>query len=121
MSESLAGTIERVTFHNPENGFVVLRVEAKGMRGLATVVGQAATALAGEYFEATGKWHEDSEHGPQFKADSLRTFAPSTPAGIEKYLASGLIKGIGPQYARRIVEVFGPRTLNVIDESPVFL
>ena len=86
MSESLAGTIERVTFHNPENGFVVLRVEVKGLHGLATVVGQAACAQAGEYLEATGKWEEDSEHGAQFKADNLRTVAPSTPEGIEKKL-----------------------------------
>src|SRR5438067_11347632 len=108
MSESLSGTIERVSFHNPENGFVVLRVQAKGMRALVTVVGQAARAVAGEYLEATGKWTEDSEHGAQFKADSLRTLAPSTPEGIEKYLGSGLIKGIGPQFAHRLVAVFGP-------------
>lgn len=121
MSEALSGTIERVTFHNPENGFVVLRVAVKGQRSLATVVGQAARAVAGEYVEATGKWAQDAEHGAQFKADSLRTLAPSTPEGIEKYLGSGLIKGIGPHYAKRIVEVFGPRTLEIIDESPVFL
>ncbi len=121
MSESLSGTIERVTFHNPENGFVVLRVEVKGRRALATVVGQAAHAVAGEYLEATGKWQEDAEHGAQFKADSIRTLAPSTPAGIEKYLGSGLVKGIGPHFAKRIVDVFGQRTLEVIDESPVFL
>src|SRR5437868_5822019 len=114
MSEPLSGTIERVTFHNPENGFVVLRVHVKGTRPLVTVVGQVARAVAGEYVEATGTWAEDPEHGSQFKADSLRTVAPSTPEGIEKYLGSGLIKGIGPQYARRIVEVFGPRTLEVI-------
>jgi exodeoxyribonuclease V alpha subunit len=121
MSERLAGTIERVTFHNPENGFVVLRVQVKGMRALVTVVGQAARAVAGEYLEATGTWAEDPEHGSQFKADSLRTVAPSTPEGMEKYLGSGLIKGIGPHYARRIVQVFGARTLEVIDASPVFL
>ncbi len=121
MSESLSGTIERVTFHNAENGFVVLRVEVKGKRSLVTVVGQAARAVAGEFLEATGKWAEDAEHGTQFKADNLRTLAPSTPAGIEKYLGSGLIKGIGPQFAGRIVAVFGARTLEVIDESPVFL
>ena len=63
MSDSISGTIERVTFHNPENGFVVLRVHVKGMRALVTVVGQAARAVAGEYLEATGKWTEDSEHG----------------------------------------------------------
>jgi exodeoxyribonuclease V alpha subunit len=121
MSERLYGTIERVTFHNPENGFVVLRVQVKGMRALVTVVGQAARAVAGEYLEATGAWAEDPEHGSQFKADSLRTVAPSTSEGIEKYLGSGVIRGIGPHYARRIVQVFGARTLEVIDASPVFL
>src|SRR5204862_7833775 len=97
------------------------RVQGQAKRALVPVVGQAARAVAGEFLEATGTWQEDSEHGAQFKADSLRTLAPSTPEGIEKYLGSGLIKGIGPHYARRIVEVFGARTLEVIDASPVFL
>src|ERR1043165_2317744 len=121
MSELLSGTIERVTFFNPENGFVVLRVEAKGVRGLVTVVGQTPRATAGEFVEATGKWADDPEFGMQFKADSLRVLPPSTALGIEKYLGSGLIKGVGKRYARRIVEVFGERTLKVIDESPSFL
>lgn len=121
MSEQISGTIERVTFHNPETGFVVLRLAVKGQRGLVTVVGQTARATAGEFLEATGAWHEDPEHGRQFRADSLCATAPHTIEGIEKYLGSGLIKGIGPHYARRIVEVFGPRTLDVIDESPTFL
>ncbi len=121
MSEQLSGTIERVTFHNPETGFVVLRVQAKGQRGLVTLVGQTARATAGEFVEATGSWHEDPEHGRQFKADTIRATAPHTLEGIEKYLGSGLIKGIGPHYARRIVAVFGSRTLDVIDESPTFL
>jgi exodeoxyribonuclease V alpha subunit len=121
MHESVSGIIERVTFHNPENGFAVLRVEAKGRRGLTTVVGQLPRAVAGEYLEATGAWIQDPEHGPQFKADQMRTTPPSTVEGIEKYLGSGLVKGIGPQFAKRIVEVFGDRTLQVIDESPSFL
>jgi exodeoxyribonuclease V alpha subunit len=121
MSESLSGTIERVTFHNPENGFVVLRVLVKGKRGLVTVVGQTPRAIAGEYLEATGAWKQDPEHGEQFRADTLRTTPPNTVEGIEKYLGSGLVKGIGPHYAGKIVEVFGPRTLQVIDESPTFL
>ncbi len=121
MPESLAGAIERVTFHNPETGFVVLRVEVKGKRSLVTVVGQTPRAVAGEYLEATGVWKQDPEHGEQFQADSLKTTPPNSVEGIERYLGSGLIKGIGPQYARRIVEVFGARTLQVIDESPTFL
>jgi exodeoxyribonuclease V alpha subunit len=121
MSDTLSGTIERVTFHNPENGFAVLRVQAKGKRGLVTVVGQLPSAVAGEYIEATGTWVQDRDHGQQFKAEEMRTTPPHTPAGIEKYLGSGLIKGIGPHFAKKIVDVFGERTLRVLDESPAFL
>ncbi|MFO0968925.1 MAG: ATP-dependent RecD-like DNA helicase [Gemmataceae bacterium] len=121
MSESISGTIERVTFHNPENGFAVLRVQAKGRRHLVTVVGQAPRVVAGEYLEAEGAWQRDPEHGDQFKATTLRTMAPSSAQGIEKYLGSGLVKGIGPHYAKKIVDVFGAKTLEVIDQSPTFL
>src|SRR5438132_2727352 len=121
MAESLSGVIERVTFHNPENGFAVLRVQANGRSGLVTVVGHLANALAGEYIEGQGAWVHDRDHGLQFKADNLRTTPPHTAEGIEKYLASGLIKCTGPHFARRIVEVFGERPLAVIDESPAFL
>src|SRR5205823_7859777 len=75
----------------------------------------------GENVEATGAWVQDRDHGLQFKADTLRTLQPHTVEGIEKYLASGLVKGIGPHFARKIVEHFGERTLAVIDESPTFL
>jgi exodeoxyribonuclease V alpha subunit len=121
MAESLSGSVERVTFHNSENGFAVLRVQVKGKRGLVTVVGQTPRAVAGEYLEATGAWKQDPEHGEQFQAQTLRTMPPSSLEGIEKYLGSGLVKGIGPHYAQKIVEVFGTRTLAVIDESPSFL
>src|SRR5260370_42138197 len=118
MAETLSGVIERVTFHNPDTGFAVLRAVARGRRGLVTVVGNLPSAVAGEYFEASGSWVQDREHGEQFKADELRCTPPHTTAGIEKYLGSGLVKGIGPHFARRIVSVFGERTLAVIDESP---
>lgn len=121
MAEILSGVIERVTFHNPDNGFAVLRVQANGRSGLVTVVGHLPHALAGEYVEGDGTWVHDRDHGLQFKADNLRTTPPYTAQGIEKYLGSGLIKGIGPHFARKIVEVFGERTLAVIDESPSFL
>jgi exodeoxyribonuclease V alpha subunit len=121
MKETLSGTIERVTFHNPENGFVVLRVQPRGKSSFVTVVGQLATAVAGEFIEAAGSWQQDPDHGLQFKADEMRSTPPHTLEGIEKYLGSGLIKGIGPHYARKIVQVFGERTLQVIDESPAFL
>jgi exodeoxyribonuclease V alpha subunit len=121
MSDTLAGVIERVTFHNVDTGFTVLRVHAERRRDLVTVVGNLPSATAGEYVEATGAWVQDRDHGLQFKADSLRTTPPHTKLGIEKFLASGLVKGIGKHYARKIVEAFGDRTLAVIDESPSFL
>ena len=121
MADTLSGTIERVTFHNPDTGFAVLRVVARGRRGLVTVVGKLPSANAGETIEATGAWVQDRNHGEQFAAESIRSVPPHTIEGIEKYLASGLVKGIGPAYARRIVERFGERTLQVIDESPTFL
>lgn len=121
MSDQLSGTIERVVFHNDESGFVVLRVEAKGQRLPITVVGKTPRAVAGEFIEATGTWADDPEFGKQFKADTMRLLPPSTAEGIEKYLGSGLVKGIGKHYAKKIVEVFGERTLEVIDESPTFL
>src|SRR6516165_6532887 len=121
MAENLTGIIERVTFHNPDTGFAVLRVQARGRRGLTTVVGQMPTAVVGEYIQASGEWIQDRTHGEQFKAAELRCTPPHTVEGIEKYLGSGLVKGIGPHFAKKIVAVFGERTLQVIDESPAFL
>ncbi len=121
MEQNLTGIIERITFHNPENGFAVLRVQAGGRRGLVTVVGHLASAAAGEHIDAVGEWVQDRQHGEQFKAAALRCIPPATAEGIEKYLGSGLVKGVGPHYARKIVQVFGDRTLQVIDESPSFL
>jgi exodeoxyribonuclease V alpha subunit len=121
MAERLSGVVERVTFHNPENGYAVLRVKADGRRDIVTVVGSLPAVYAGEYIDGEGDWVQDRDHGLQFKAASLRITPPHTKEGIVKYLGSGLVKGIGPHYARKIVEVFGDRTLEVIDESPSFL
>ena len=105
--EVLAGLVERVTFHNVENGFCVLRTKARGHRDLVTVVGHAATIAAGEWITASGEWVNDRTHGLQFKTRFLRTSAPSSVDGIEKYLASGMIRGIGPVYAKKLVRAFG--------------
>ena len=121
MSETLSGVIERVTFHNLDNGYCVLKVQAKGHRELVAVVGHLPAALAGEFIEATGEWVSDRAHGQQFQAAELRTTPPHTTAGIAKYLSSGLVKGIGPKYAQKIVDVFGDKTLDVIEQSPAFL
>ena len=94
--EVLAGLVERVTFHNAESGFCVLRAKARGHRDLVTVVGHAAIISAGEWITASGEWINDRAHGQQFKARFLKTSAPSSIDGIEKYLGSGMIRGIGP-------------------------
>jgi exodeoxyribonuclease V alpha subunit len=121
MAETLSGIIERVTSHSADSGFAVLRVLPNGRRGVVTVVGHLPGATAGEYVEAAGSWVQHRDYGLQFKADSLRTMPPHTREGIVKYLGSGLVKGIGPHFARKIVDVFGERTLEVIDESPTYL
>lgn len=117
-SETIAGIVERVTFHNPENGFCVLRVKARGHRDLVTTVGHAATISAGEWITASGSWLNDRTHGLQFKAHFLRTSAPSTLEGIEKYLGSGMIRGIGPVYAKRLVKQFGKDVFDIIEAVP---
>jgi exodeoxyribonuclease V alpha subunit len=121
MAETLSGVIERITFHNLDNGYCVLRVQARGHRDLVTVVGHLSQVIAGEFVEASGEWQMDRQHGQQFKANEIRTTPPHTAAGIAKYLGSGLVKGVGPKYAAKIVEVFGERTLEVIEKSPAFL
>jgi exodeoxyribonuclease V alpha subunit len=106
--EALAGLVERVTFHNPENGFCVLRVKARGQRELVTVVGHAPTINAGEWITATGRWVNDAQHGLQFKASYLSAAAPGSREGILRYLSSGLIRGIGPVFAQKLVDAFLP-------------
>ncbi len=116
--EILAGLVERVTFHNPDNGFCVLRVTVRGLRELATVVGHAATISAGEWVTASGEWVTDRTHGKQFRAQFLKTSAPATPEGIERYLGSGMIRGIGPIYARKLVQAFADKVFDVIETHP---
>ena len=117
-TEVLAGLVERVTFHNPENGFCVLRLKARGHRDLVTTVGHAATISAGEWVTASGEWTNDRTHGQQFRARFLKTSAPSSIEGIERYLGSGMIRGIGPVYARRMVRLFGKDVFDIIEASP---
>ena len=117
-TEVLAGSIERVTFHNAENGFCVLRIKARGHRDLVTVVGHAAEISAGEWVTVSGTWVNSREHGQQFKASFLRASAPTTAEGIEKYLGSGMIRGIGPIYASKLVAAFGDQVFEVIEQAP---
>src|SRR5438270_6038526 len=114
----LAGLVERVTYHNVENGFCVLRIKARGHRDLVTAVGHAATISAGEWVTASGEWVNDRTHGQQFKSRFLRSSAPTSTEGIEKYLASGMIRGIGPVYAKKLVKAFGETVFDVIEAEP---
>src|SRR6187397_3646475 len=116
--EVLAGLVERVTFHNAENGFCVLRAKARGHRDMVTIVGHAATIAAGEWITASGEWINDRTHGQQFKARFLRTSLPDSADGIEKYLASGMIRGVGPVYAKKLVRAFGEKVFDVIESTP---
>ena len=117
-TEVLAGSIERVTFHNADNGFCVLRIKARGHRELVTVVGHAAEISAGEWVTLSGTWVNSREHGQQFKAAFLRSSPPTTSEGIEKYLGSGMIHGIGPIYASKLVTAFGAEVFEVIERAP---
>src|SRR5271169_3503643 len=119
--EVLAGLVERVTFHNAENGFCVLRTKARGHRDLVTVVGQAASISAGEWITASGEWVNDRAHGQQFRARFLKTSAPTSIEGIEKYLGSGMIRGIGPAYAKKLVRAFGEKVFDTIEAEPARL
>ena len=119
--ERLEGSIERVTFFSEENGFCVLQVKVKGQRDLATVVGSAPAVNSGEWLSAEGAWVIDKNHGRQFKAGQLRCIPPTTAEGIEKYLASGMVKGIGPIYARKLVQKFGEEIFEIIEEHPACL
>jgi exodeoxyribonuclease V alpha subunit len=117
-TEVLAGVVERVTFHNEENGFCVRRLKARGQRDLITLVGHAAMISAGEFVQASGGWVNDRTHGVQFRASFLKATAPTTVEGIEKYLGSGMIRGIGPIYAKKLVRAFGEAVFDVIEQEP---
>jgi exodeoxyribonuclease V alpha subunit len=118
LSEHLVGSIERVTFHNDETGFCVLRVKARGHRRPVAVVGHAPSVAIGEVVEASGEWLHDRNHGVQFQAGELKTSAPTTAEDLQRFLGSGLLKGVGPAVAQRLIASFGSRILDVIERKP---
>src|ERR1700741_1251548 len=118
LTEVLAGLVERVTFHNEEDGFSVLRVKARGQRDLTTAPGAAAPIPAGEFVQASGTWVNDRTHGVQFRASFLKAAAPTTIEGIEKYLGSGMIRGIGSIYAKKLVRAFDDAVFDIIEQEP---
>ena len=117
----LAGSVERVTFHSAETGFCVLKVHARGKRDLVPVVGHAPAIAAGEWMTASGRWTTDREHGLQFRAETLQVTPPTGIEGIERYLASGQMRGIGPLMAKRIVAAFGEAVFEIIEAEPARL
>ena len=117
----LQGQAEHIVYRNAENGYTVLRLRVRGYPDLVTAVGVMAEPAAGEMLSMKGHWTENSRYGMQFHFDSCESSLPSTAGGLEKFLGSGLIRGIGPATARKIVEKFGDETARILDEEPMRL
>ena len=116
--ETLNGILERIVFENPDNGYTIGRFSARGHQELITIVGNLASVYAGESLILKGEWVNNPKYGRQFQIDKYETILPANIAGIKKYLGSGLIKGIGPKMASRIVNKFGMDTIDVIEQEP---
>jgi len=115
---TLEGEVARITYENVDTGFRVLRVSIEGHAEPVTLVGRFQPVLPGTRVRATGRYERDPRHGDQLKVETLLEIAPSTLAGLEKYLGSGMVQGVGPIFAKRIVEAFGESTMRVLDEEP---
>ena len=115
---TLQGTVERITYVNEETQYVVARLDVPGSRDLATIVGNLPSLTPGETLRLQGAWTHHKKYGDQFKVERYETVTPATLNGIQRYLGSGLIKGIGPILAKRLVEAFGLDTLRIIEEEP---
>ena len=119
--EKLRCVVERITYQNTENGYSVIKCRAKGYSDLVTVVGSMPDVHVGSVLSLGGRWKIDSRYGRQFSMETFEETLPATVYGIEKYLGSGLVKGIGPKYAKKIVGLFKERTLEVIENEPDLL
>ena len=113
--ESITGVVERLTFYSEESGYTVARLQRSGARDLTTITGNFATIQPGQTLQLWGFWSEHPQYGAQFKVVNYKETKPATLTGIEKYLGSGLIKGVGPVTAKRIVAHFGLETLDIIE------
>ena len=118
MNQSYKGFIDRLTYYNPENGYTIARLVVEGQRERIAIVGTLASIQEGESVEVEGVWTNHPKYGKQFKVEHYKAVYPSTLEGIQKYLGSGLIKGVGTKSAKRIVDHFGAETLDVIDADP---
>ncbi len=115
--DALSGLVERVTFHNEETGFCILKVKVQGRKEPVAVLGSLPSVAPGEWITAQGTWEKDRDHGIQLKAHTLKTQPPTSLEGIEKYLGSGMIKGIGPVYATKLVKKFGDKVFDIIENQ----
>lgn len=115
--DALSGQVERVTFHNEETGFCILKVKVQGRKEPVAVLGSLPCVAPGEWITAQGTWEKDRDHGIQLKAHTLKTQPPTSLEGIEKYLGSGMIKGIGPVYATKLVKKFGDKVFDIIENQ----
>src|SRR5882724_11846891 len=123
--ETLQGTVERVTYFNEENGYSVIKVKAdkryptaEARDGLITVVGSMPELGVGENVQFDGDWVDDAKYGKQFRAEMITPIMPTTESGIVNYLSSGIVKGIGPKTAQKIVDHFGTETIKILDNTP---
>ena len=116
--EALSGVVERVVFHNPENGFAVMRVRVRGRGQPVAVVGRLPVVSQGETIQASGSWRNDPSHGVQFQAQRLAVSPPDSLEGMRRYLGSGRVQGVGPKMARRLVKAFGEDVFEVIENEP---
>ena len=116
--ERINSVIDHITFQNPDNGYVVLKASVKGYRDLQCIVGNFFEVTVGATLVVEGEWRVDKRYGRQFAAQSWTETMPANIIGMEKYLGSGLVKGIGPMYAKRIFREFGTDTLAVIEDRP---
>ena len=117
-ADTITGVLERVTYHNEDNGYTIGRLAVEGARDLITIVGNFSNPVVGEQLFCEGKWTAHKEYGRQFSIERYNTTKPATAFAIEKYLGSGLIKGIGPVMAKRMVDLFSLDTLDVIEHEP---
>ena len=116
--EYLRCVVERITYQNADNGYTVLKCAVKNYSDLVTVVGTMPDTHVGSVLSLEGIWKMDARYGRQFSVEKFEETLPATVYGIEKYLGSGLVKGVGPKFAKRIVEKFGKDTLNIIEDTP---
>ena len=126
--DNLTGLVERITYYNPENGYSVVRLKpdqrhlpGANRDGMITLTGNLPELSAGEHVRVEGRWSQHPKHGLQFQVETCEQILPATVEGIRRYLGSGLIKGVGPRIAERIVSVFGADTLDVIEHEPARL